>query len=236
MMVNGTYDVDSVGEDVEVIRADGAHRLCLMPNYEPDAPYNDGSVPLFEIGRNQFEFLQIRQVTLVTSYDASYVDFADQVTRWGVGSPRVDDYLKQAYGATAVDWWNEGAYWYVALDTTAWREALGVTAEQIAEEYATTGTLMPEWKAWKTGDVWAYVIQEQVRWIRVDENDEPVFEADGPLRMHTWEAVDSLFGLYGRAYAEEEAREAYKALTGFPPDPQVPPEGGDPQPEVEGPA
>lgn len=232
MKINGTYDVDSVGEDVEVIRADGAYRLCLMPDYEPPVPYNDGAAPVFEIGRNQHGFHQTRQVTEITDYDASYVEFVNQVGRWGVGNARVDSYLKEAYGATVVEWWNEGTYWYMSLDPAQWRDAMGVTVEDVAGEFEQNGSLMPEWRAFKTGDAWAYVIQQQVHWARIAYDPVTLVE---PLDvMHTWETVDSLFGLYGRAYAEAEAREAYKALTGFPVDPEPEPEGPDPEAPVEG--
>lgn len=49
---------------------------------------------------------------------------------------------------------------------------------------------------WSFGRVYTVALERAVRWIRVDDNDEPVFLADGDLRLQTWEEVESMGGVY----------------------------------------
>jgi hypothetical protein len=58
-----------------------------------------------------------------------------------------------------------------------------------------------EVRAWQDGDVWGYVIEERIGWVRADGSAET---------METWETVDSCFGFYGREWAERSAREAFE--------------------------
>lgn len=59
-------------------------------------------------------------------------------------------------------------------------------------------------RQWAEGEVYGYVIEERASWRRVG--------GDPGDTMDTWEIVDSLWGLYGSEYAEQEAREALSAM------------------------
>jgi hypothetical protein len=57
-----------------------------------------------------------------------------------------------------------------------------------------------EYEAWAVGDVWGYIIEREVTWTRDD---------DPTQHTTTWEHVDSCWGFYGHAYAEQAAMEAW---------------------------
>lgn len=61
-----------------------------------------------------------------------------------------------------------------------------------------------EYRAWATGEVYGYVIEQRVTWERTDRPG---------ATMQTWEHVDSCYGFYGHEYAVEAGREAWGALT-----------------------
>lgn len=87
-----------------------------------------------------------------------------------------------------------------------------LTREQIAEEGAGLLTWARgyieaearEYEAWADGDVWAYVIERRADWQRTLHNgtDET---------REGWELIDSCAGFFGREYAEQEARGAFRA-------------------------
>lgn len=73
------------------------------------------------------------------------------------------------------------------------------------------GTATPdlsEWQAREDGDVYGYVIEEQCTWTSNT--------IGGVRTMQTWGTVEdvdsSLWGMYGRTYAEETAREAFSVF------------------------
>lgn len=56
-----------------------------------------------------------------------------------------------------------------------------------------------EYEAWAEGDVYGYIVEEAVDWLRVDDEGES---------MSTWEEVDSCWGHYGYEWAASAARHA----------------------------
>jgi len=71
-------------------------------------------------------------------------------------------------------------------------------------------SLMSEYKAWCEGDVWGHIVEEKVRWQRVDESGTPTVIVE-PNQMETWEEVESCYGFYGYDYALAEAKEILTA-------------------------
>jgi hypothetical protein len=68
------------------------------------------------------------------------------------------------------------------------------------------------WRQWIEGDIWGYVIEDNVAYVRVDKAVSGEFDPDSP-DLERWEPVDSLWGLYGHEYAEQEALSAFAAFT-----------------------
>ncbi|PCG86387.1 hypothetical protein CIB93_09145 [Streptomyces sp. WZ.A104] len=62
-----------------------------------------------------------------------------------------------------------------------------------------------EYEAWAEGDVYGYIVEEAVDWVRADDEGET---------MSTWEEVDSCWGHYGYEWATAEARRALAFYVG----------------------
>jgi hypothetical protein len=64
-----------------------------------------------------------------------------------------------------------------------------------------------EMQAWRDGEVYGWILEERVTWAQVDP---PVVGEN--VEMETWEHLDSCWGYYGRAWAEQSAREALESF------------------------
>jgi hypothetical protein len=90
-----------------------------------------------------------------------------------------------------------GAIWYIMPAGIA----------EVPDPRAALEASRDEYRAWASGDVYGYIIEEAVDWRRVDGKDD-----DG---MTTWEEVDadgSCWGLIGYQYAEGEAKQEFAAF------------------------
>jgi hypothetical protein len=107
-----------------------------------------------------------------------YVEAA--VARWGTDFDLLEKYLRAYHGATTVETWHSGDYWYVTYDPAAWREHVGAPEGSVD---------MSEYRAWCEGDVWGYVVEKRVTWT----TDDPAYADED-----RWEdAGDSCWGFYG---------------------------------------
>lgn len=89
--------------------------------------------------------------------------------------------------------------WYILPDEIA----------EVPDPVAALKSSRDEYRAWASGEVYGYIIEEAVDWRRVDGRDD-----DG---MTTWEGVDtdgSCWGLIGYKYAEGEAQREFAAFLG----------------------
>ena len=103
-------------------------------------------------------------------------------------------WAKIYYGAVVVEHRPvEGAwsFWYMTPEQIA--EIGNTPAEAIAAE-------IQEYQAWGEGDVYGLIVERAIHWKRADD-------PDSDDSMTTWEEVASCWGLIGREYAEEEARQ-----------------------------
>jgi hypothetical protein len=77
------------------------------------------------------------------------------------------------------------------------------SVSEVGDQQTYLSAQAEEYAAWADGDVWGYVIERRVTWHHADHESDDT--------METWEHVDSCWGFYGRAYAEEAAHEAWTA-------------------------
>lgn len=197
-------------ENVVKEAAQGAYkwRVRLVTDESPDEPYNDGSVPLWRVEHSGLGW-RTEQVK-VTSFDAVDVRMSDAVNRFGGATKEIlSRWLRAYHGVTIVEHWHSGNAWYIAADDEAWRKEMGVSSEQITEEYSEGGSLMPEYKAWCAGDVHGYVIERRV--VAYTTIVEPADgEIIGTRKDEEWipDEDGTVYGLYGYKYAVEEAERA----------------------------
>jgi hypothetical protein len=224
------YLGDDVDSDVVILEKGDRFRLALLPEYDPDEPEDEGSMPLWRIDRRGARRVEI------SNYEEE-IDLDGAVHRWHSMSPMSHEMigrrLRAFHCATQVEWWSHQGIWYVAHDTEKWRAWSGASIANVAREAETS--LMAAWKAYQEGDVWSYVIQRKVVWLRSTPNIDPHVPDGLGSAMHTWQTVEALSALYGRDYAEEAAREDYAAfIAAHIGNPQVETEGTNPEPQVEG--
>lgn len=195
-----------MSHDVLETSANGNYRVRLEYDMYAETPYDDGMTPILRIeryGSPEHVGMSSRPHDLDSAVEAA-------VERWG--SPnghqwfKVERFLRAFLGATTVQTWYSGDNWYVAYDTTAWREYVGTTAA--GEEF---GDLMSEWKAYVNGEVYGYVVEkrqtvETIRRLVTDAGDDS--EEISRETADEWELVDACSGFYGYEYAAEAAREA----------------------------
>jgi hypothetical protein len=173
----------------EVIEERGDFRVSLQYDDSPEFP----------------DFVQ----SAVVSTNDRYLDFNDS---YGYGSmvrrewsehasDVIERWLKIFHGARAVGVVTTRDTTYLALLTDGAQEYYG-TPDDLVQECVNGDA--ETFQQWIDGDVWGYVVEKRTKWQRLGSDGEPVFLEDVTV-METWEEVSSLWGLYGREYAETEA-------------------------------
>lgn len=190
-----------MGEYSEILETseDGRFRVKLVRDEYPDEPYDDGQSPLLRLDNTGMHGVRAEHIMATGRPldDDEYVESA--IARWGSPSnpdwALVETYLRAFHGATKIETWYSGDYWYVTYDPARWREHVGAPEGSVN---------MSEYRAWCEGDVWGWVVEKNVTWTAVDDDQDD---------MSTWEHVDSCWGYYGSdgangEYLRQCAREA----------------------------
>lgn len=183
----------------EVLETRGKLRVRLVLDEYPEKPYDDGRSPIIRL--DYLSGWRAEAVSDIGGYVPAAIDsITAAAARWGGEPDLFERYLRIFHGTTEVEWYDRrggGGSVYVTFDTTDWREHHGINDGR-------TGAIdIGEWRAWCEGDVYGYVVEELATWRRTDNES-------GDERQ-TWEERESLWGLYGREYAEQSAREGFSA-------------------------
>lgn len=112
-------------------------------------------------------------------------DAVDVFTRWArIFHGAVVDYHTPERGPVSV--------WYLLPEQFS----------EVPDPLACIKAEIEEYQNWADGEVYGYIIEEAVDWVRKDNEDE---------EMSTWEQVDdgSCWGFFGYKYAKESALEAF---------------------------
>ena len=193
----------------ETVEEEAGLRVRIIIEEGPSEPYDDGSSPLMRYRRDRtYGGWHAEQIEM-TSHRV-HPNIISALAKWGDDDDLFERYLRAFHGTTQVVWWDHpdgGDPRYVTFDTAVWRDEMGLTAEHLAKNPDIKVASMGEWRSYVEGDVWGYVVEKCVTWKPVD------VDADEDVSMQTWEQVKdySLWGLYGREYAEEAAREAFRS-------------------------
>jgi hypothetical protein len=186
-------------EEILETSEDERFRVKLVLDECPPKPYDCSQSPLLRIETRGYGHRAEHIQTGDRPTDAdSYIEEA--VHHWATCPADSDwrlfeKYLRAFHGVTQIETWNSESYWYVTYDSASWREWCGASEG---------GADMSEYRAWCKGDVWGWVVEENVTW-----------HADDPDRddMSTWEVTDDCWGYYGSdgpngAYLRQCARNA----------------------------
>lgn len=177
----------------EVVETKGQYRTVIVADEDAQLPDWDGMYPTLQISSDC-------GVTALLGEDAE--DFAPILQHMMENDPMpletFERYLRIFHGTTQFDTHSTGGWranGYVAFDTAKWREANGVAVEGVKQE-----NLLADVIAWADGDVWGVRTEKLVKWTTDDD------EVDEQEVSH-WEDIETVWGYYGREYAEQEARD-----------------------------
>jgi hypothetical protein len=199
----------------ETIEERGKYRVRVVLDDDPMEPYDDGGSPILRYERREYDDYIAEQITTITSHkvDDRIVEALRQYgDNYANGQSLFERYLRMFHGTTEVVWrgggWRE--YSYVTFDTAHWRQEMALTDEHIAKMREAGHEMrladMSEYGAYLDGEVYGYVVEEEVTWVRAS--------GETHYTKQTWEHVDSCWGFYDRDCVEEQAREALAAEAG----------------------
>jgi hypothetical protein len=183
--------------DVLATDTEGRFRVILEHDADADPGDGQGSGYVFYVDYSR----RVDVVTVADEYDAQgAVIVRDRLTDALARFPGDLDTVARYFRTIGcqLDYFDTRDGRYVGIVTTGLEEAWGC-------EPGTGAPDLSEFQAREDGDVYGYVIEERADWT--------TNTIGGPREMTSWETVDdvdgSLWGLYGRDYAEETAREAF---------------------------
>jgi hypothetical protein len=192
-------------EDVRIEEVTENLRIRIVYDTSPDEPYDDGGAPILRIGYNNGRWSSmVEQVDKVSSYvlpERLVTGFTEMLDRHDIDVAK--RYLRIFWGARNFDDERTRDYEYLAFDPEHWRQAMELTDEYIASREADGVTMrlgtMDEYRAYLNGDVYGYIIEKRVTWVKKDEPE---------VEREEWEETDSCWGFYGDAdYAVEAAKD-----------------------------
>jgi hypothetical protein len=203
--------------DLDIIEERDGYRVRLEYDDSPEQPYDDGATPIFTIERSGYG----EHVEAFNRQAEPYVDaVSEMMSRFGL--EELERFARIFYGAVKFEsWYSEGiSGYYVAFDTEEWRAEVGVTPEILKDG----GYYLTEVRAWAEGDVYGYIVEKNVNYKKVyddpemeDEDGEEWVEVaeqgttgkrDAEGNIIYFSMPVSVWGHYGREWAEQAAREA----------------------------
>lgn len=180
-------------------------RIRLEIDEAPEKPYHDGGFPIWRIEHRSGGVRAVQETDITSYVTPAALDEAIGDLFFHGGARYAPEevmrrYLRIFWGATFMETWHSGSYWYVMADPAHWREHVGVTDEVTRREDYTKHA-WTEWQAWCEGNVW-YAIPEQAVHRRTLTTTT---YADGSTSESTdydeaWQEIDDLpavGGFYG---------------------------------------
>jgi hypothetical protein len=186
-----------VSEYEEIVETSGDYRAVIKLDDDVQKPEDYGMVAVIQTDSSGYGSLKGEAFN---EHAEQYVDafnrLCDLYHGNGYRYEVFERYMRIFHGATKVDSYNVGTireYGYVAFDTAAWREEMGVGEAFEAED------ILHDIRAWAEGDAWGVGVEQRVEGTDEDED--------------MWEETDEGFvwGYLGHDYAEQEARDLLKA-------------------------
>jgi hypothetical protein len=204
--------------DLDIIGETDTYRVRLELDEYPEKPYDEGATPILS---REFRGYGARwEAFNEAGEDYAYIlnRVRDEVP--GDEEENIERFLRIFHGAYSVTFDSSEYNRYVSFDTAEWREKMGLTDEYM--ESVGKDTLDPsklsegsltEVLAWAEGDVYGIIEEKKLNRksetvytnpatgeeVRTEETDEEV-----------WEVEESVWGYYGRKYAEEEAKSIFE--------------------------
>lgn len=172
------------------------YRVRLLPDNDAEQPYDEGQWPILRMETRSNLAYYGYVATAFNQAATPYVAVFNELAQRGHNMEVFERYLRIFHGTTQVHVFGPERtratdYTYIAFDAKEWHEAMGFlpnNVEALAKERP-----LAEIAAWIEGDVWGTVTE--TRWNPDEDKDED-----------DWEPQESVWGFYGRKYAEEAAK------------------------------
>lgn len=200
---------------METLKENENYRVRIVSDDSGEKPYDEGSVPIlsrdFSYYRGEFE--------AVNEQGKQYEDVVTEAwNRFNRDGDLLARFLRIFYGAYSVMEDSSQYNAYLAFDTAAWRESVGLTdeflesgpdADTFDRSKIAEGSLK-EIMAWANGEVYGYVLER--RFQTVTRYIDPVSGVDvrEVEASDVWEEIDSCYGFYGWDAVKEAAEEAFQ--------------------------
>lgn len=176
----------------------GQYRARIVPDSDREKPDWDGQGWVFSFDRR------------TNRIDTQHAETDDHGKVWDFGLVEaIGRFNDEALIFRYLRMWHDVVS-FDTLDLNGWELYFVVTREQADRwgwddpEWAKlAGQARETWRAYIEGDVYGYIVEEQVPWMRLGP-DGKVNPSTIDVR-HTWEHVDSCYGFYGYDYAVSEA-------------------------------
>lgn len=201
--------------ETDILETAGDLRVSLERETYAEEPDEEGQGFVFRLGERRSDRVELVHHDYEEKADGDAMADAlrsalDHYSSRGIDWDMVERYLRAWHDVVSFDRdeLDRSGPTYVFVATRSQARTWGLDPESEDKSYSdgesqadivrgsAAGTLAT-WRQWAEGDVWSYTIERRHVWT----------DAEGE-QLETWDVVDSLSGMYGRDYAEGEARAA----------------------------
>lgn len=190
----------------ETVEENDNYRVRLEIDDSGEKPYDEGAVPIlsrpFRYGN--WEAVNDAADEFTGLLNALYERFEEE---------QIERFLRIFLGAYSVRWESSENCRYVAFDTAAWREKVGLSDEWLDHHEMDRDALaegsLSEVISWANGEVYGYIVERKLT-TYTTYKDAETGETVKEVESEEWDQIDSCWGFYGHEYAEQEAKQALK--------------------------
>lgn len=201
-------------EYLDIVKENENYRVRLEYDDSGEKPYDENAVPILsrEFGgyRRHWEAVNENAEDWAGIINDAYQRFNyddDVLARW----------LRIFHGSYSIMWDSSENNAYLAFDTAAWRETVGLTDEWMNLHKLDRQTLaegsLTEIMAWANGEVFGWILERRLV-THTTHKDPTTGETVKELESEDWEVMDSCWGFYGDKYAREAATEEFDRVVG----------------------
>jgi len=193
--------------DEDVLRQEGNFRVRLIQDTDCEQPDYDGQGDVLYVEFGSSDRATVTVMNAELGPVGLLAEVVEAYHRYGIDDEMLGRYLRIFHDVVSFDYMSHDRGTLLFLVTREHAEKWG--CESYTELATQTQTA---WRQWGEGDVWGYVIEQNVAYVRMDKAKGGAVDENKP-DLEQWEQLDSLWGLYGSEYAETEAVSAFDAIT-----------------------
>lgn len=195
----------------DIVKESDNYRVYLEADDSGEKPYDEGAVPTlsreFRGYGSRWEAVNDAGEDFTGLLNALEERFEEA---------EIERFIRIFLGAYSVEWESSDNCRYLAFDTAAWREKVGITDEWLDRTDNDRSKLaegsLSEIIAWANGEVYGYVLERRMN-RHSTYTDPATGETVKEDESEHWEILDSCWGFFGYEYATEAAIEAFDNYT-----------------------